>query len=60
MAVLDMELQGILKMRTKAKVDSMADNVWVLVLRIFKVYSIPTTVTVFINAFIYIFILSPN
>lgn len=60
MAALDMELQGILKMKPKAKTDNMADKVWVVVLRIFRVYSVPNTVTVFINAFIYIFILPSN
>lgn len=41
MAMLNIKLQEILKMRTEVKVDSMVDIVYVVVLRIFRVYSIP-------------------
>lgn len=41
MAMLGIKLKGILKVRTEATVDNMADKVYVVVLRISKAYSIP-------------------
>lgn len=41
MAVLDINLQGILKMKIDAKVDNIIDKVCMVVLRIFRVYLIP-------------------